>query len=167
MKKKIFQVPERECDTTKYPWLQWLQHKSKKRERITQETKTNIFYNPLIDNKPTDPSTILTAMYEIERTSKDAGQEVAVFTCDQQLYRIVVDIVWANPGRWASFYPRHGGMHWLMSFIGSVGKLMGGSGLDKLMEKAFARVENMLVGKKYPMNMRALGFVVLSSCVIS
>ena len=28
------------------------------------------------------------------------------------------------------------------------------------MEKAFAGVENMLVGKKYPMNMRALRFVV-------
>ena len=35
---------------------------------------------------------------------------------------------------------------------------MGGSGLDKLMKKAFAGVENMLVGKKYPMNMRALRF---------
>ena len=98
-----------------------------RRNKSNKKRKTNIFYKPLIDKKPTDPSTILTAMYEIERTSKDAGQEVAVFTCDQQLYRIVVDIVWANPGRWASFYPRLGGMHWLMSFIGSVGKLMGRS----------------------------------------
>ena len=38
---------------------------------------------------------------------------------------------------------------------------MGGSGLDKLLSKAFAGVDSMLLGKKYPMNMHALHFVVL------
>jgi hypothetical protein len=87
--------------------------------------KTNIFYKPLIDRKPADPSTMLTAMHAIEKISKDAGQEDALMTCDQQLFRVMVDIVWENPERWKRFHPRLGGMHWLMSFIGSVGKLMG------------------------------------------
>ena len=46
-----------------------------------------------------------------------------------------------------NFVPQLGGMHWLMSFVGSVGKLMEGSGLDKLMGAAFAGVSKMLVGK--------------------
>jgi len=32
-------------------------------------------------------------------------------------------------------------MHWLMSFVGAVGKLMKNSGLDLLMKSAFAGVE--------------------------
>ena len=99
-------------------------------------------------------------MCDVESTSKNAGQSVSVYTCDQQLYRVALDIVWTNPQRWASFYPRIGGMHWLMSFVGCVGKLMSGSGLDKLMQTSFAGVEKMLIGKKFPMNMRALRFVV-------
>ena len=49
----------------------------------------------------------------------------------------------------------------MMSFIGSVGKLMKNSGLDMLLKSAFAGVDQMLIGKKYPMNMRALRVVVL------
>ena len=100
-------------------------------------------------------------MCTMEETTMKAGQEVVVMTCDQQLYRVVIDIMWTDPGRWKNFYPRLGGMHWMMSFIGSVGKLMKNSGLDMLLKSAFAGVDQMLIGKKYPMNMRALRVVVL------
>ena len=52
-------------------------------------------------------------------------------------------------------------MHWLMSFVGSIGKLMKNSGLDMLMKTAFAGVDKMLIGKKLPMNVRALRVVVI------
>ena len=52
-------------------------------------------------------------------------------------------------------------MHWVMSFVGCIGKLMANSGLEKLMSSAFAGVNKMLLGKKFPMNVRALRFVVL------
>ena len=42
-----------------------------------------------------------------------------------------------------------------MSFVGSVGKLKN-SGLNMLMKAAFADVDNMLIGKEFPMNVRAL-----------
>ena len=48
-----------------------------------------------------------------------------------------------------------------MSFVGAVGKLMKNSGLDLLMKSAFAGVEKMLIGKKFPMNVRALRIVVI------
>ena len=47
-----------------------------------------------------------------------------------------------------------------MSFVGSVGKLVENSGLAQLMMSSFAGVEKMLTGKKFPMNIRALRFVV-------
>ena len=64
----------------------------------------------------------------------------------------MLDIISPNPLHWVSFIPRLGGMHGLMSFAGSAGKLMQNSGLENLM---------MLQGKKFPMNIRALRFVVV------
>ena len=123
--------------------------------------KTKAIYKPLINKTPSDSSTILTAMCDIETTCKKSGQKEAVFNCDQQLYRVTTDIIWNDPSRWTYFYPGIGGMHWLMSFVGSVGKLMKSSGLDMLMETAFAGVEKILIGKEFPMNVRALRIVVV------
>ena len=99
---------------------------------------------------------MLTAMIDVESKTNEAGQHVTVFTADQQLYRVALDIVWSDPARWVNFVPRLGGMHWLMSFVGCVGKLMAGSGLENVLGAAFAGVSKMLVGKKFPMNVRAL-----------
>ena len=57
------------------------------------------------------------------------------------------------------FIPRLGGMHWLMSFVGSIGTLMMNSGLEDILKKAFASVSKMLAGKMFPMNVRALRLV--------
>ena len=125
------------------------------------KSKTNVIYKLLINQTPSDPSTILTAMCDVENTCEKSGQKETVFTCDQQLYRVTMDILWNNPQRWINFYPRLGGMHWLMSFVGSIGKLMKNSGLERLMKASFAGVEKMLIGKKFPMNVRALRIVVV------
>ena len=100
-------------------------------------------------------------MFEAERITNAAGQSVTIFTADQQLYRVALDIIWSDPERWRDFYPRIGGMHWLMSFVGCVGVLMANSGLTPWLKSAFAGAEKMLIGKKFPMNVRALRFVVL------
>ena len=52
----------------------------------------------------------------------------------------MVDITWSNPTRRQLLIPRIGGMHWIMNFVGCVGKLMEGSGLNKLMGSPFAGV---------------------------
>ena len=54
---------------------------------------------------------------------------------------------------------RLGGMHMLMSFLGSIGALMKGTGLEEIMAKVFGGVKKMLDGKKYPQNFRALRIV--------
>ena len=52
-------------------------------------------------------------------------------------------------------------MHWLVSFVGSAGKLMKNSELDMLMKTAFAGVDTVPIGKKFPINIRALQVVVI------
>lgn len=117
---------------------------------------TSVTYLPLIDICPSDPDTILTSMHEVKRITEETGQMYTVFTNDQQLYRVTVQMTWWHPVEFEKFLPRLGGMHMLMSFVGCVGTLMANSGLQEVMQAAFAGVPNMLHGKKFPQNVRAL-----------
>ena len=56
---------------------------------------------------------------------------------------------------------RLGGMHWLMSFVGCISVLMENSSLVPSSAYAFTIVPKMLKGKKLPMNVSALRFIVL------
>ena len=51
-----------------------------------------------------------------------------------QLYKVGVDIMWANPQAFPNVILRLGGMHTLMSFAGCVGSLMNEAGLQEVLE---------------------------------
>lgn len=51
-------------------------------------------------------------------------------------------------------------MHLLTSFIGPVGNLMSNTGIADILCSGFAGVAKMMIGKKFPMCMRALWIVV-------
>ena len=51
--------------------------------------KTNVFYGPLIDKTPSDPSTVLATMTDTERICNAAKQDFTILTSDQQLYRVI------------------------------------------------------------------------------
>ena len=70
----------------------------------------------------TRPSTMQTS---IKQAKKLSGQEFCVYTTDQQLYRIALTEMWNTPELSKDFYLRLGGMHFLMSYIGSIGALIG------------------------------------------
>ena len=53
----------------------------------------------------------------------------------------------------------------LMSFVGAVGNLMAATGLSDVMSSAFAGVDKMLIGKKFPMCMRALRMEILDPII--
>ena len=105
---------------------------------------TTCVYTPLIDMKPSDPDTMLTAMVEAERLVKSTGQDIVVFTCDQQLYQVAVNITWANPERFQNVVLRLGGMHFIMNFIWCVGTLIADTCLSDVMECAFGGVPHVL-----------------------
>ena len=48
----------------------------------------------------------------------------------------------------------------LMSFVGCVGVLMADSGLEDVLKSSFGSVTQMLAGKRFPQNVRALRLVV-------
>ena len=75
----------------------------------------------MIDEKPLDPSTILTVIHAVEKVTKEAEQEITINICVHQLDRIVVNVVWTDPKWWSKFFFRPRGMHMLMSFTGWVG----------------------------------------------
>ena len=126
----------------------------------TIQNRTTSMYTPLIDMKPSDPTTMMTSMVEAQRITQQTGQQHTIFTSDQQLYKVLVDIKWAHPQTFVNLIPRLGGMHFLMSFVGCVGNLMANSGLEVILKAAFAGVPKMLTGKNFPMNVGALRFVV-------
>ena len=99
-------------------------------------------------------------MNQVKKMTEEAGQKHTVYTSDQQLYKISVQNTWFNQKEFENFIPRLGGMHMLMSFVGSVGTLMANTGLEEAMSKTFGGVKKMLLGKKFPQNVRALRLVV-------
>ena len=107
---------------------------------------TSVAYSPMIDMVPSNPSTIMTAMIEARRITKLAGQSTTVFNADQQLYRVAVNVMWVSPELSDDFVIRLGVMHTLISFVGSVGALMGNSGLEEVLKAAFGGVTRMLTG---------------------
>ena len=102
-------------------------------------------------------------MIDVEAVTRIAGQEVSVFTCDQKLYRVTLEIIWEDPQRWKNFYPRLGGMHWVMSFSGCIEKVMAISGLENIMSYAFAGVPKMLIGKKFPASLMVVFLRILEN----
>ena len=92
---------------------------------------------------PAEYDTVLTSMLKIKTLTGATGQQFAILTLDQQLYRYAVEIQWAFPELFppSSFFLRIGGMHMLMSFIGAVGNLMADTGLGDMMSSVFAGVQ--------------------------
>ena len=124
------------------------------------KARTKAVYLPLIDLPPAEPTTMLTALIEAQRLTNERGQVYTIFTYDQQLDRIVVNISWVYSELYLNFIPRLGGIHASMSFVGAVGTSMIDTGLEPITSVAFGGVSKMLTGKTFPQNIRALRMVV-------
>ena len=72
-----------------------------------------------------------------------------------QLYMVAVQVKWSDPERWRAVIAHPGGMHKVMSFIGCIGNLMKGSGVEELLGAAYSGLAGMLSGKSWPRAMRA------------
>ena len=104
------------------------------------KSKTKVIFTPLLDRTPSDPSTVFTAMIEAEKITSQAGQNITIFTTDQQLYRVTLEVMWMEPIAFKI------SMHWIMSFVESIGVLMKNSGLLPLPKTCFEGVEKMSTG---------------------
>ncbi|XP_066929545.1 uncharacterized protein [Clytia hemisphaerica] len=107
---------------------------------------------PIIDLHATDPSALYSLLLYLIDQSTKLNIQVPCVTFDQQLYIKAYEIVASKKMK---VFVRLGG-HQLMSFLGSVGNLMGGSGLDKALETVYAPVTvgHMFTGKAYSRSVR-------------
>ena len=102
------------------------------REKCLQGMPTKYVFGPLIDATRNHPDTVLTTLTFIKKFVNNHGQQHIVVVADIQLYKIILRIKWSDPLRWKKLIPRPGGMHTIMSFLGSIGTLMKVQVLRKL-----------------------------------
>ena len=81
---------------------------------------------------------------------ENQGIPVCPVTFDQPLYIKAADIIAASDDL-TKVFVRLGGFHLLMSFMGSIGYIMAGSGLEELWESVYAKgsVVHMMSGHAY------------------
>ena len=56
--------------------------------------KTKAIYTPLIDMKPSNPDTIMTAMIKAQQMTQGTNQSTTLLTFNQQLYKVAADALW-------------------------------------------------------------------------
>ena len=113
----------------------------------------------MVDATPSHPHTVLTSMTIVENYLKHRNVKYIYLSLDLVLYRLALYIKWSNMLRWQKFILRPGGMHTLMSFVGSIGSLMKGSGLEEIISVSFAGVRNIINGKAWPKALRSFRMV--------
>lgn len=115
-------------------------------------------YLPFILAPTTDYDTIYTALLKASDKCKAQGQTMCMVTFDQPLY-LKARYITANStdSRLKNVVPRLGGFHLLMSFLGSIGYIMDGSGLKDLFNTVYAMnsIEKMMTGHAYYRAIRA------------
>ena len=116
--------------------------------------KSSIKFLPIIDLDPNDENCIYSTLRFIADEAKRMNIPVPCVTFDQPLWLKAVGII-AESG--LKIVARLGGFHTVMSFLGSIGKMMKGSGLEELFSEVYAEnsVEHMISGKAVSRSLRA------------
>ena len=80
-------------------------------------------------------------------------------TVDMKLYKLAMQIMWSYPKSWSNLTMRPGAMHTLSSFLGTIGTIMKGSGLEEYIRATYKGIPNMLNGKNWPRAVRRFRMV--------
>lgn len=130
-------------------------------EEVTTEKHfetSRIICLPFINHPPSQNDTILTALRLASEKCRIHGQKTCIVTFDQPLYIKAKEIV-ANcqDTDLSNVVVRLGGFHLLMSYMGTIGVIMSGSGLKELLSTIYAEnsIDKMLSGHAYARAVRA------------
>jgi len=131
-------------------------------EILTREmthTKSRILFLPFINHSASNYNTIFTTLQYITNDGNKDGHTTCVVTLDQPLYLKTREIIATCTGEsmFSNVFVRLGGFHLLMSYLGSIGYIMAGSGLKERMSVIFApnSVDKILLGHAYSRAVRA------------
>ncbi|KAE8742582.1 hypothetical protein FOCC_FOCC011876 [Frankliniella occidentalis] len=113
---------------------------------------------PFVNDNPSKYSTLNSALLFASADSKKYGRDFFFVTMDLPLYAKSVEIVTSDTsGALSGVIVRLGGFHLLMSFLGAIGHIMDGSGLEDLWGQVYGpnTVKMMMSGKDYARANRA------------
>lgn len=114
---------------------------------------------PFINLDPSNLTTIYTALKFAANQCREQGQTACFVTFDQPLYAKAVEIVTAcgSSSDLSNVIVRLGGFHLIMSYLGSIGHVMLGSGLEDAWGEVYAKasVTHMISGHAYARSVRA------------
>ena len=126
---------------------------------ITDYQTSKVITLPFVNLPPSSLDTIYSVLAFAVNECKRYGQQTCFVTFDQPLYEKAVNMVASSASNsdLSSVIVRLGGFHLLMSFMGAVGYIMGGSGLKELWSLIYAvdSIEKMLNGHAYARALRA------------
>lgn len=118
---------------------------------------SKINFLPFINASPSDYNTLYTALVTASQIVLKEGMKTCIITFDQPLYIKACDIVEAKVFDQTLMIVRLGGFHLLMSFMGCIGEIMGGSGIKDIFALIYAEgsVDKILNGHSYARAVRA------------
>ena len=119
---------------------------------------------PIIDLDPTDMSCIYSTLLFVIKQAKELNIPTPILTFDQPLWLKAMEIVKALDLKVILIL---GGFRTMMSYVGSIGKLMSQSGLSTALETVYGKVAvtHILTGKAIAKALR--GFFMLESVLTS
>lgn len=124
--------------------------------RDSSYVQSHIHFLPFINAPPSQLKTLNTALHYANKQCLAIGQKTCIVTFDQPLYYKARTII-ANSKELCDIILRLGGFHFLMSFLGSIGNIMSGSGLDDCWSVIYAleSIKQMLLGHAFARSVRA------------
>ncbi len=140
-------------------WYGFNNQLARKQVPASAKPATVYLFGPLIDAPPSHPDTVLTSLLYMKKSLAELGMTYANLSIDMQLYMVAQQIKWWEPARFNEVILRPGAMHIIMSFLGCIGMLMKGSGLDVLVGAAFGGLTGIMSGKAWVRAMRAFRMV--------
>ena len=115
--------------------------------------KDHITLLPTIDMNPNNEQCIYSTLMFIIEQAKQLNVQVPCVTFDQPLWLKATGIIAESK---LNIVARLGGFHTAMSFLGAIGKLMKGSGLEELISEVYAEnsVIHVMSGKAVSRSLR-------------
>ena len=92
---------------------------------------TAVVYFPFFNMKPSGPATVLSSITKGSNVTRASNQYILALTCEQAIYKIVVDITFKQTELLTNIITILGGMHFLMDFVSCIGTLMAESGIKE------------------------------------
>ena len=120
----------------------------------TSTQKSTITFSLIIDLNPNDESCIYSTLLFVIEQAKTMCVPVPCVNFDQPLWLKACGII-EEAG--LDIAARLGGFHTLMSYLGAIGKVIKGSGIEKLFNKVYSEntVQQIIYGKAVSRALRA------------